>query len=609
MSQRLKELARKHAASPYMVAIALLGLLVYRYCGERDVCIGSPSATRDRPELAALVGHFTNVLVLRMKVDPAAGFVALLSQVRERVLEAKSHQDLPLDMLVEALALERTPGLHPLFQIKSTQQAAGAVPADPAAAAHGIGVDEVHFDLSFDLVDTGSALSFVLAYAADIFDHATIERLADALRSLAGQVAADPARALAATQLAGDSSLRGECASSPADNVLSLFDQAAARRGGATALSFGDRAHSFDELARAAGHWAAELESRGIGAEQRVAVCMERTPEFVLAVLSVLKAGGAYVPIDPTLPQQRIDELLADCGAALVLVSGGKPRQAALPCMRVGFDVPGGFLPHRARAMHPAQAAYLIYTSGSTGRPKGVVVHHGALANYVQGVLARLALPEGELRDGLHRRGGSWPYLVVRCAVLGWCAAPRLERGGLRSRCVCGPHGEDARRRAEDRAQPPEGPAERAARGRGAAVARARAGRRGDGRGNAAGHSRAAAGPAHLQPLWADRDRGRHADACRAGAGWRYRQPAPGQADREHGRLGARRRIAARAARHGGRALHRGCRRGARLSFARRSLRRSLRCLALRRRAAHLPCGRPRAPAQRRHAGVSRPQR
>lgn len=396
VSQRLKELARKHAASPYMVAIALLGLLVYRYCGERDVCIGSPSATRDRPELAALVGHFTNVLVLRMKVDPAAGFVALLSQVRERVLEAKSHQDLPLDMLVEALALERTPGVHPLFQIKSTQQAAGAAPADPAAAAHGIGVDEVHFDLSFDLVDAGGALSFVLAYAADIFDHATIERLADALRSLAAQVAADPARALAATQLAGDSSLRGERASWPADNVLSLFDQAAARRGGATALTFGDRAHSFDELARAAGHWAAELESRGIGAEQRVAVCMERTPEFVLAVLSVLKAGAAYVPIDPALPQQRIDELLADCGAALVLVSGGKPGQARLPCMQVGFDVPGGFLPHRARAVHPAQAAYLIYTSGSTGRPKGVVVHHGALANYVQGVLARLSLPEGE---------------------------------------------------------------------------------------------------------------------------------------------------------------------------------------------------------------------
>lgn len=214
-----------------------------------------------------------------------------------------------------------------------------------------------------------------------------------------------------------------------------------------------------------------------------------------------------------------------------------------------------------------------------------------------------------ELRDGLHRRGGSWPHLLVRCAVLGWCAAPRLERGGLRSRCVCGPHGEDARRRAEDRAQPPEGPAECAARGRGAAVARARAGRRGDGRGNAAGHSRAAAGPAHLQPLRADRDLGRHADACRAGAGWRYRQPAPGQAHREHGRLGARPRIAARAARHGGRALHRGCRRGARLSFARRSLRRPLRCLALRQRAAYLPRGRPRAPAQRRHAGVPGPQR
>ena len=398
VSQRLKELARKHTASPYMVAIALLGLLVYRYCGERDVCIGSPSTTRDRPELAALVGHSTNVLVLRMKVEPAAGFVGLLSQVRERVLEAKSHQDLPLDMLVEALALERTPGLHPLFQIKSTQQAAEAAPAptDSGAAAQGIGVDEVHFDLSFDLVDTGSTLSFVLAYAVDIFDRATAERLADALRSLASQVAADPARALAEMQMPGDSSLRGERVSSPFDSVPALFSQAAARRGNAPALTFGERSHSFEELDRASGHWAAQLEGRGIGAEQRVAVCMERTPEFVLAALSVLKAGAVYVPIDPALPQQRIDDLLADCGAALVLVAGTQPWTTALPCVQVGFDVQGGYLPHSARPVHPAQAAYVIYTSGSTGRPKGVAVHHGALANYVQGVLARLALPEGE---------------------------------------------------------------------------------------------------------------------------------------------------------------------------------------------------------------------
>lgn len=402
VSQRLKELGRQHAASPYMVTIALLGLLVWRYCGEHDICIGSPSTTRDRPELAGLVGHFTNVLVLRLKIDPSADFASLLRQVRERVLEAKSHQDLPLDMLIEALAVERTPGLQPLFQIKSTQQATGGAPAAAAPdaggmTADGIGVDEVHFDLSFDLIDTGSALSFELAYATDIFDRVTIDRLADAFRSLAAQVAGRPALTLNGTELAGESSLRGERKTWPFDTVLQMLAKAVAQRGDASALVCGDRVRSHAELDRASAHWAAELRRRGVGPESRVAVCMERSPEFVLALLSVLKAGGAYVPVDPALPPQRIADLLEDSGAAMVLVTAPLPWQPAVPQLDVHFDLPANAEPPRiATQVHPDQAAYVIYTSGSTGRPKGVAVSHGALANYAQGVLARFGLQAGE---------------------------------------------------------------------------------------------------------------------------------------------------------------------------------------------------------------------
>ena len=403
ISQRLKDAGRQNSASPYMVTIALLGLLIHRYGGDRDICIGSPSTTRDRAELAGLVGHFTNVLVLRVKPDPAAGFTSLLGQVRDRVLEAKSHQDLPLDMVVEALGVERVPGLQPLFQIKSTQQAMGGVPGQGnhggqgGITAGGIGVDEVHFDLSLDLLDTGGTLSFELAWATDIFDRATIDRLAAAFRSLAAQVAENPALALAETRLPGDSSLHGERAVWPFDSLLPMIAEAARRQGDLPALVCGDRAFSHIELDRASTHWATELRRRGIGPESRVAVCMARSPEFVLALLSVMKAGGAYVPVDPALPSQRISDLLEDSGAALVLVAEPLSWQPAVPQLVTGFDLPhaGGADPAVA-VIHPDQAAYVIYTSGSTGRPKGVVVSHRALANYAQGVLARFGLSAGD---------------------------------------------------------------------------------------------------------------------------------------------------------------------------------------------------------------------
>jgi len=124
LSAALTALARRHAASPYMVTVALLALLLHRYGGDHDLCIGAPSANRDRPELARMVGHFTNVLVLRVRVDPGAGFSALLERVRERLLDAKRHQELPLDLLIDALAVARSPGLNPLFQVKCAQQTA-----------------------------------------------------------------------------------------------------------------------------------------------------------------------------------------------------------------------------------------------------------------------------------------------------------------------------------------------------------------------------------------------------------------------------------------------------------------------------------------------------
>ncbi|MDA8457080.1 amino acid adenylation domain-containing protein [Acidovorax sp. GBBC 3334] len=395
VSQRLRALGRAHAASPYLVSLALLGQWLHRQAGDEDICIGVPTTTRDRPELAGVVGHFTNVLVLRLQADPAWGFARWLQHVRDRFLEAKAHQDVPLDMLVEALAVERLPGLHPLFQVKSTQQQAASAPA--VGQASGIALDEMHFDLSVDLLDTGDALSFEIAYAADLFDRATVLRLAEGLLALARQAAADDGVAIGAAALPAVPPLCGEDRDWPAATVLDAFAEAAAQSPMAVALASGDRVIRYGELDRASAAWAARLRRHGIGREDRVAVCLERGVEFVLAWLAVMRAGATCVPLDPSLPQARRDGLLQDCGAVLLVCA--EPADApAIAQWRMDFETAGdggAASAAGAVAVHPGQAAYVIYTSGSTGHPKGVVVSHGALAHYAQGVLARLDVGPG----------------------------------------------------------------------------------------------------------------------------------------------------------------------------------------------------------------------
>ncbi|SEL61771.1 amino acid adenylation domain-containing protein [Roseateles sp. YR242] len=460
-SAALLALARQHAASPYMVTVALLNLWVAAFCGERDICIGLPTVNRGREELDGVVGHFTNVLPLRVRVDPRAGFLPLLLQVRDGLLDAKRHADLPLDLLVEHLAVARQPGLHPFFQIKCAQQSASTfMGAGPAlqVEARGILVDEVHFDLSLDVVVDGEGLAFDLAYATALFDAQTIARMVAGFQALAVQAAAAPQRPIDLLTLPGEGSvLEPETRLWPATSVLSLFKASATQRPDAVALTQGDERYSYAELEEAAQRWAQALRSLGIGPDERVAICMERSPAFVLAMLATLKAGAAFVPLDPSAPPTRLAQLLNESQACALLVAPGAAQErasddrathatrlaraapmahspespesaestaggnrpdwaGALPVLALSFapdainannatnatNAADPSSPHAVRrvpqtegGVHPDQAAYVIFTSGSTGRPKGVVVSHGALANYVQGLFTRLALPAG----------------------------------------------------------------------------------------------------------------------------------------------------------------------------------------------------------------------
>ena len=394
----LQQLAERSGATLFMVMLSLLKLVLARRCGASDIAIGSPVAQRDRAETHGLVGYLTNILVLRTRVDWEGDFLALVSSVRETVLDAHAHAGCPFDLLVSALADERVEGIHPLFQVKCAEQHDAGLPRGFGGLLAGTRAPRdvrAHFDLSLDFSAGAGGIACELVYAADIFEHATVARLAGMLERAARDAVARPDSPLAS--LAGDeavSQLAGEALPGAPDDVLARWSRTVGENPQALAVRFEDETITRADLDAQSSTLAARLVALGITREVRVGVHAPRSIELVLGLLAVLKAGGVYVPLDPGLPAERLAWQARDSGIA-VLLSAGEPAwdsRVPVEALRLAPCMSGSPVPWQSAPTHPVQAAYLIYTSGSTGRPKGVVVGRGALASYVQGVLARLAL-------------------------------------------------------------------------------------------------------------------------------------------------------------------------------------------------------------------------
>ncbi|MGO4123239.1 amino acid adenylation domain-containing protein [Inquilinus sp. YAF38] len=399
VSNGLRALARSRNASTFMAVLALFKLLLARNGGGDDIRIGAPLAHRGRAETHPMIGYFTNVAVLRTVIDQRQGFTALLDQVREGLLAAETRIDVPFDMVVEALAPPRQAGVHPLFQVKCTEQADAPGRGNFAGLAmtlRGLGSGAAHFDLSLDFTDRAEGIDILIAYTTDVFDAATIERLTADFSVFAEAVVAAPGRRLAdlAPAPAPDTAFGPVSGEAPADLVAAWRAQAMARPE-VVAIRHEERSYSRAQLDQASDRLARRLIACGLRPEDRVALQMGRTPEWVLGILGVLKAGAAYLPLDPAAPVERRAELLADSGARWLLVDAETPESFGCEVLRLslddGIDEPLAQLPEPA----PGQAGCLIYTSGSTGKPKGVVVTRGGIADYARGVLQVLGLPEG----------------------------------------------------------------------------------------------------------------------------------------------------------------------------------------------------------------------
>jgi amino acid adenylation domain-containing protein len=392
----LRRLGGPAGVTLFMAMLAVFQAVLARHAGQDDIVAGTAVADRPDPALDPVIGLFLNTLVLRSDLSGDPAFRDLLERVRETVLGALAHAELPFERLVEALQPERDLSRSPLFQVffalRNEPLPALALPGlvlSPAATS----VRATQFDLSLHLEESAEGLDGWIEYNPDLFDGATAERLARHCGVLLAGAVAAPGRTLAELPLLGEAEKAQllvqwndtrTAVSGAAACIHELFQAQVERTPGAIAVIAGSagggekEALTYRELADRVSGLARWLVRSGVRPGDRVGVCVERSLPMLVSLLATLQAGAAYVPLDPAYPQARLAAMLEDSQAAALIASGEAgaslrhPRTLAPDVPETGADAAIGALP----ALPAESPAYVIYTSGSTGTPKGVVVSH-----------------------------------------------------------------------------------------------------------------------------------------------------------------------------------------------------------------------------------------
>ncbi|MBI1924147.1 amino acid adenylation domain-containing protein [Candidatus Poribacteria bacterium] len=407
LTQRLKELARAEGTTLYMTLLAAFFVLLHRYTDQEDILVGAPTTGRTQPEFDPIVGYFVNPVVLRANLSGNPTFKAFLSQVRHTVLDALAHQDYPFSLLVKRTQPNRHPSRSPIFQVlfvfQRPQQFGEIVdlfaPGERESRVNWGGLElepflmaqqESQFDLTLEM---GAALESLLGrftYNTDLFEAATIQRLAGHFQTLLEGIVAHPEQRISDLPLLTEAERHqllvewnDTQADSPQDQCLhQWFESQVERTPDVVAVVCEDRQLTYRQLNARANQLAHHLQSLGVGPEVLVGICVERSIEMVVGLLGILKAGGAYVPLDPAYPQERLAFMLKDSQVKVLLtqekwVEKLPEHQARVVCL----DTDRGVIFQESEknpvsGVKPDHLAYVIYSSGSTGKPKGILVSH-----------------------------------------------------------------------------------------------------------------------------------------------------------------------------------------------------------------------------------------
>ncbi|PCK33708.1 non-ribosomal peptide synthetase [Pseudoalteromonas piscicida] len=400
--RKLRRQAAQQNASLFMVMLASFHVLLYRFTGQQDIRVGIPVANRHLPQLKDLVGFLVNTHVIPAKLNGKSSLLEIVEQVKMAILGAQANQDVPFELLVEAIASERSVDTHPLFQVmfSHTEHDTRAWQSLTSATDNTWKSLEVapQFDLTletYELENDQVALEFV--YPTTLFLPQTIARMAEqyvsllhvmveAAQTTLAQLSIQPKAEREWLQQIGQG--QGVTVSELA--VPQLFEQQVLSTPDAPALIFNTQTISYAELNQRANQLAHYLLSQGIRAEDRIGMALDRGVEMYIALFAIWKAGAAYVPLDPSYPKDRLVHMVSDSEVKLVLTN--EVLISHIPATEHKVEVvayeqlklSNFAMTNPAVVLHREQLAYVIYTSGSTGLPKGVAVPHGALSMHIQ---------------------------------------------------------------------------------------------------------------------------------------------------------------------------------------------------------------------------------
>jgi amino acid adenylation domain-containing protein len=407
----LRQLAREQETTLFVVLLAAFWTLLFRYAGQADVIVGSPTAGRSRRAFEGLVGYFVNPVVLRGDLTADPTFRTLVDRARQVVLDGLRNGDFPFPTLVERLNPRREAGRSPIFQAEFNLARLDQLRGDSASGGHdvvsaftlaGLQVEifpipqqEGQFDLSLEILDKAGSPHAHLKYATDLFDEGTIRRMAGHLEELLRGIVARPESRLSELPL-----LKGDERQQiilgwnqterayPLDKCLhELIEMQAGRTPESVAVESEAGSLSYRELDSRSNQLARWLRGVEVGPGVRVGIAMERSLEIVVGLLGILKAGGAYVPLDPDYPKDRLAFMLEDAQVGVLLTQrrllDSLPAHAADVLMLDGSwaEVARESSAPLERVVTSKDLAYVIYTSGSTGKPKAAMNAHRGIVN------------------------------------------------------------------------------------------------------------------------------------------------------------------------------------------------------------------------------------
>jgi amino acid adenylation domain-containing protein len=399
LSQELQRFSREQETTLFMTLLAAFNVLLYRYTGQEDILVGSPIAGRDRPETEGLIGFFVNTLVLRTKLSARLSFPELLKQVREVMLDAYAHQNMPFEKLVEELNPERDVSRSPLFQVMFVLQNT----PQPPVTLEGLTVTTVEtesgtsqFDLSLSIREETDGLSGSIEYCTDLFAPETIHRFFSHFQVLLEAITAEPRQKLSELPLLTEAERHrilmewnNTRADYPPKSIGELFEEQADRSPDEIAVISDSQTLTYRELNHSANRLARYLQKQGVTAEKPVGIYTECSLEMMIAVLGVLKAGGAYIPLDPAHPEERLSFIIKDARLTLILTQKRLERElpaeeATVICLDSDWEMIAGERDQNPECTClPRNLACVIYTSGSTGEPKGVLLENQSLVNLI----------------------------------------------------------------------------------------------------------------------------------------------------------------------------------------------------------------------------------